>query len=80
MDVLGGPDYEVSCPNGDRTPYVTAVHETRIIAGSPASGDSELSELAWFTPEQLPRPAAEPTLPRPPSRHGPTLIHNAPSL
>jgi ADP-ribose pyrophosphatase YjhB (NUDIX family) len=27
VDVLGGPDYEVSYPNGDRTAYVTAVHE-----------------------------------------------------
>ena len=26
-DVLGGPDYEVSYPNGDRTAYVTAVYE-----------------------------------------------------
>jgi ADP-ribose pyrophosphatase YjhB (NUDIX family) len=54
VDVLGGPDFEVSYPNGDRTAYVTAVYEARIIAGSPASGDGELSELAWFTPGQLP--------------------------
>jgi ADP-ribose pyrophosphatase YjhB (NUDIX family) len=25
VDVLGGPDYEVIYPNGDRTAYVTAV-------------------------------------------------------
>jgi hypothetical protein len=54
VDVLGGPDYEVSYPNGDRTAYVTAVYEARIIRGSPAPGDGELSELAWFTPAQLP--------------------------
>jgi ADP-ribose pyrophosphatase YjhB (NUDIX family) len=54
VDVLGGPDYEVSYPNGDRTAYVTAVYEARIITGSPAPGDGELSELAWFTPGQLP--------------------------
>ncbi len=54
VDVLGGPDYEVSYPNGDRTAYVTAVYEARIIRGSPAPGDGELSELAWFTPGQLP--------------------------
>ena len=54
VDVLGGPDYEISYPNRDRTAYVTAVYETRIINGSPAPGDGELSELAWFTHAELP--------------------------
>jgi 8-oxo-dGTP pyrophosphatase MutT (NUDIX family) len=54
VDVLGGPDYVVSYPNGDRTAYVTAVYEARIINGSPAPGDGELSELAWFAPGELP--------------------------
>ena len=54
VDGPGGPDNEASCPNGDRTAYVTAVYEARIIKGSPAPGDSELSELAWFTPGELP--------------------------
>jgi ADP-ribose pyrophosphatase YjhB (NUDIX family) len=54
VDVLGGPDYEVSYPSGDRTAYVTAVYEARIISGSPAPGDGEVSELAWFTPGELP--------------------------
>ena len=53
VDVLGGPDYEISYPNGDRTAYVTAVYEARIINGSPAPGDGELSELAWFTHAEL---------------------------
>jgi ADP-ribose pyrophosphatase YjhB (NUDIX family) len=53
LDVLGGPEYEVSYPNGDRAAYVTAVYEARIISGSPAPGDGELSELAWFAPEEL---------------------------
>ena len=55
VDVLGGPDFEIRYPNGDRTAYVTAVYEARIITGSPTPGDGELSELAWFTPGQLPR-------------------------
>ena len=54
VDVLGGPDYEISYPNGDRTAYVTAVYEARIISGSPAPGDGELSEVAWFTRTELP--------------------------
>jgi 8-oxo-dGTP pyrophosphatase MutT (NUDIX family) len=54
LDVLGGPDYEVTYPNGDRTAYVTAVYEARIISGSPAPSDGELSEIAWFAPDELP--------------------------
>jgi 8-oxo-dGTP pyrophosphatase MutT (NUDIX family) len=53
LDVLGGPDYEVSYPNGDRTAYVTAFYEVAIISGAPAVSDDELSDLAWFTPAQL---------------------------
>jgi 8-oxo-dGTP pyrophosphatase MutT (NUDIX family) len=55
LDVLGGPDYEVSYPNGDRVAYVDAVYEARIVRGSPVVSDGELSELAWFEPEELPR-------------------------
>jgi ADP-ribose pyrophosphatase YjhB (NUDIX family) len=54
LDVLGGPEYEVSYPNGDRAAYVTAVYEARIVAGFPAPGDGELSELGWFMPDELP--------------------------
>ena len=54
LDVLGGPDYEVVYPNGDRVAYVTAVYEARIVCGSPAPGDGELSEVAWFAPQEVP--------------------------
>jgi len=54
LDVLGGPDYEVSYPNGDRVAYVAAVYEARIIDGSPTPSDGELSDVAWFTREELP--------------------------
>ena len=53
LDVLGGPDYEVRYPNGDRAAYVTAVYEAAIIDGSPAVRDDELSDVAWFAPAQL---------------------------
>ena len=55
LDVLGGPDFEVSYPNEDRTAYVTAVYEAAITNGSPAVSDGELTDIAWFTREQLPR-------------------------
>jgi ADP-ribose pyrophosphatase YjhB (NUDIX family) len=54
LDVLGGPEYEVRYPNGDRTAYVTAVYEAAILTGSPNPSDDELSAVAWFAPSQLP--------------------------
>ncbi|MDX6343561.1 MAG: hypothetical protein QOH87_3699, partial [Trebonia sp.] len=54
VDVLGGPDYEVIYPNGDRAAYVTAVYEASVVAGVPAPADGELSDVAWFTREELP--------------------------
>jgi ADP-ribose pyrophosphatase YjhB (NUDIX family) len=52
LDVLGGPEYEVRYPNGDRVAYVTTVYEAAITDGSPGPCD-ELSDVAWFAPEQL---------------------------
>jgi ADP-ribose pyrophosphatase YjhB (NUDIX family) len=53
LSVLGGPDYEVTYPNGDRAAYVTAVYEAEIISGVPAPADGELSDVAWFSPSEL---------------------------
>ena len=54
VDVLGGADYEVTYPNGDRAAYVTAVYEASVVDGVPAPADGELSDVAWFTREELP--------------------------
>jgi len=53
LDVLGGPDYEVTYPNGDRVAYVCAVYEATIVDGDPAPADGELHKVAWFTREEL---------------------------
>src|ERR1700753_1855545 len=53
LDVLGGPDYEVTYPNGDRGAYATAAYEASIVEGVPAPADGELSDVAWFTREEL---------------------------
>jgi 8-oxo-dGTP pyrophosphatase MutT (NUDIX family) len=53
LTVLGGPDYEITYPNGDRVAYVPAVYEAEIIDGNPSPSDGELSELAWLTPAEL---------------------------
>jgi len=54
LDVLGGPEYEVRYPNGDRTAYVTAVYEAGIIDGCPIADGAEVGDVAWFAPRQLP--------------------------
>jgi ADP-ribose pyrophosphatase YjhB (NUDIX family) len=54
LDVLGGPDYEVRYPNGDRVAYVTAVYQAQITGGSPAADGGEICEVAWFTTAELP--------------------------
>jgi ADP-ribose pyrophosphatase YjhB (NUDIX family) len=53
LDVLGGPDYEVTYPNGDRAAYFTAVYQASVVEGVPAPADGELSEVGWFTREEL---------------------------
>jgi ADP-ribose pyrophosphatase YjhB (NUDIX family) len=53
LDVLGGPDYEVTYPNGDRTAYVTSVFEAEIISGVPGADGDELSDVAWFSRAEL---------------------------
>jgi ADP-ribose pyrophosphatase YjhB (NUDIX family) len=53
LDVLGGADFEVLYPNGDRVAYVTAVYQAGIAGGSPVPDPEEISELGWFAPAEL---------------------------
>ncbi|HEY2519052.1 MAG TPA: NUDIX domain-containing protein [Streptosporangiaceae bacterium] len=50
---LGGPDFEVTYPNGDRAAYVTSVYDAKIVSGTPRPADGELSEVGWFSPAGL---------------------------
>lgn len=50
---LGGPDFEVTYPNGDQVAYVTTVYEAEIISGTPQVADGELSQVRWFTAGEL---------------------------
>lgn len=59
LDVLGGPDYEVTYPNGDRVGYVTSVYEAEVSSGTPRVADGELSDMAWFSPGDLPQLALD---------------------
>jgi ADP-ribose pyrophosphatase YjhB (NUDIX family) len=54
LGALGGPDYEVRYPNGDRAAYVTTVYQAQITGGLPAADGDEICEVAWFTAAELP--------------------------
>lgn len=53
LAVLGGADYEVTYPNGDRVAYVTAVFRAEVAAGTPVPDREEVSEVAWFDRAEL---------------------------
>ena len=55
LGVFGGPDYEVTYPNGDVVAYVTASYEAEIVEGDPVPDGEELAEIGWFAPDDLPR-------------------------
>jgi 8-oxo-dGTP pyrophosphatase MutT (NUDIX family) len=48
IGVFGGPDYEITYPNGDRAAFVIAVYDARIEAGNPTPDNDEVTDLGWF--------------------------------
>ncbi len=54
LGVLGGPEYRVTYPNGDRSAYVVTVFDARVIGGTPRPDDDETSEVGWFGSDELP--------------------------
>lgn len=47
---LGGPEYQITYPNGDLTSCVPIVYEAEVIAGPPAPDNDETIEVGWFHP------------------------------
>jgi 8-oxo-dGTP pyrophosphatase MutT (NUDIX family) len=52
--VLGGPEYRMTYPNGDRTSYVVTVFGAEIAEGTPSPDGEETSAVGWFEPDHLP--------------------------
>jgi 8-oxo-dGTP pyrophosphatase MutT (NUDIX family) len=48
LGAFGGPDYEVTYPNGDRVAYVTIAYTASIVSGIPVADGDELASVAWF--------------------------------
>jgi 8-oxo-dGTP pyrophosphatase MutT (NUDIX family) len=54
LAVLGGPDYRVTYPNGDKTSYVVTVYDARIVGGTLTADGDETSAVEWWDPGELP--------------------------
>lgn len=50
---VGGPDYRVTYPNGDRVGYVSTVFDAKISDGVPAADFDEISDTGWFSPDDM---------------------------
>jgi 8-oxo-dGTP pyrophosphatase MutT (NUDIX family) len=50
---LGGSEYNVVYPNGDRCQCVSTVYEARIVGGEPAPDHDETDEVRWFSRHEL---------------------------
>ena len=47
LAALGGPDFHVVYPNGDRTAYVAVVYDATMTGGTPAPDGDETLEVDW---------------------------------
>jgi 8-oxo-dGTP pyrophosphatase MutT (NUDIX family) len=54
LGVLGGPEYQVTYPNGDRAAYVVTAFDATVVEGDPRPDGDETFEVGWFRPEELP--------------------------
>jgi ADP-ribose pyrophosphatase YjhB (NUDIX family) len=53
VTALGGPQFRLTYPNGDRTSYVSLVYEARVIGGEPAPDHDETIDVGWFGLDEL---------------------------
>ncbi len=54
LDVLGGPEFRLTYPNGDQASYVVTVFDATIIGGTPTADGDETSAVGWWDPGELP--------------------------
>ena len=50
---LGGPEFEMTYPNGDECAYISIVFDARVSGGELAADGVEVSHCGWFTPDEL---------------------------
>jgi ADP-ribose pyrophosphatase YjhB (NUDIX family) len=54
-EVVGGPEYQVTYPNGDQVAYVSPVFDARVLAGEPRPDGEEVAQVGWFSPAEIER-------------------------
>ena len=50
---VGGPEYRITYPNGDKAACVPIVYEATVESGEPTPDGEETSEIGWFRPNEL---------------------------
>jgi 8-oxo-dGTP pyrophosphatase MutT (NUDIX family) len=53
LTAVGGPEFRITYPNGDRTAYVSIVYEAEVVGGSPRPDYDETVDVAWFELDAL---------------------------
>ena len=53
VTALGGPEFRITYPNGDRTAYVSIVYEARVVGGTPRPDHDETVGVGWFSIDEL---------------------------
>ena len=54
-EVVGGPEYQVTYPNGDQIAYVSPVFDARVLAGDLRVDGEEISQVGWFSAAEIER-------------------------
>ncbi|HTZ09790.1 MAG TPA: NUDIX domain-containing protein [Acidimicrobiales bacterium] len=54
LAVLGGPEFRMTYPNGDRTAYVVSVFGAEVVGGEARPDGEETSAVRWWDPAELP--------------------------
>jgi 8-oxo-dGTP pyrophosphatase MutT (NUDIX family) len=50
---LGGPDFEMTYPNGDECAYLSIVFDARVVGGAHKPDGDEVTRCEWFTRANL---------------------------
>jgi 8-oxo-dGTP pyrophosphatase MutT (NUDIX family) len=53
VGAVGGPEYRVTYPNGDRGAFVIAVYEAQVVGGELHPDGDETTDVGWFGPDEL---------------------------
>ena len=56
LGVVGGPDFRLTYPNGDRCASVSTVYAARVVGGTPVPDAVETDALRWFARDEMAGP------------------------